>query len=66
MVSIGGLAEVGPLGGETVVRSGSQLLEMFNMGQQQAIIQLQTCSTPVSEPQRQDRCRAKVLQGTYP
>ncbi|XP_067273622.1 G-protein coupled receptor 176-like isoform X2 [Pseudorasbora parva] len=35
MVSIGGLAEVGPLGGETVVRSGSQLLEMFNIGQQQ-------------------------------
>uniref|UniRef100_A0A9J8D5F1 G protein-coupled receptor 176 n=1 Tax=Cyprinus carpio carpio TaxID=630221 RepID=A0A9J8D5F1_CYPCA len=35
MVSVGVLAEVGPLGGETVVRSGSQLLEMFNIGQQQ-------------------------------
>lgn len=35
MVSVGGLAEVGPLGGETMVRSGSQLLEMFNIGQQQ-------------------------------
>ncbi|XP_052441803.1 G-protein coupled receptor 176-like [Carassius gibelio] len=35
MVNVGGLAEVGPLGGDTVVRSGSQLLEMFNIGQQQ-------------------------------
>ncbi|TRY56950.1 hypothetical protein DNTS_023883 [Danionella cerebrum] len=35
MVSVGGLAEVGPLGVETVGRSGSQLLEMFNIGQQQ-------------------------------
>uniref|UniRef100_A0A8C2K5L2 G-protein coupled receptors family 1 profile domain-containing protein n=1 Tax=Cyprinus carpio TaxID=7962 RepID=A0A8C2K5L2_CYPCA len=35
MVSVGGLAEAGPLGGETGVRSGSQLLEMFNIGQQQ-------------------------------
>ncbi|KAG9283007.1 G-protein coupled receptor 176 [Astyanax mexicanus] len=34
-VSAGGLAEAGPLGGETVARSGSQLLEMFNIGQQQ-------------------------------
>ncbi|XP_056621066.1 LOW QUALITY PROTEIN: G-protein coupled receptor 176 [Triplophysa dalaica] len=35
MVSSGGLGEVGVLGGETVARSGSQLLEMFNIGQQQ-------------------------------
>ncbi|XP_065111932.2 G-protein coupled receptor 176 [Paramisgurnus dabryanus] len=35
MVSVGGLVEVGALGGETVARSGSQLLEMFNIGQQQ-------------------------------
>ncbi|XP_051952358.1 G-protein coupled receptor 176-like [Xyrauchen texanus] len=35
MVSTGGLAEVAALGVETVARSGSQLLEMFNIGQQQ-------------------------------
>lgn len=35
MVSAGGLGEVRALGGETVARSGSQLLEMFNIGQQQ-------------------------------
>ncbi|XP_051955113.1 G-protein coupled receptor 176-like [Xyrauchen texanus] len=35
MVSIGGLTEVGATGDETVARSGSQLLEMFNIGQQQ-------------------------------
>ncbi|KAI4905866.1 hypothetical protein NFI96_005258 [Prochilodus magdalenae] len=34
-VSVGGMAEAGPLGAETVARSGSQLLEMFNIGQQQ-------------------------------
>ncbi|XP_066533606.1 G-protein coupled receptor 176 [Hoplias malabaricus] len=34
-VSVGGLAEAGHLGAETVARSGSQLLEMFNIGQQQ-------------------------------
>ncbi|XP_028809020.1 G-protein coupled receptor 176 [Denticeps clupeoides] len=34
-ISSAGLGEVGALGGEVAVRSGSQLLEMFNIGQQQ-------------------------------